>query len=163
MSGKTRVIILFGGRSAEHEVSMLSARNVWLALDRDRFEPLLIGIDKGGRWRIEPERSWSATGDPRLLRLSANGTELVVPVHPDGGGRDNALAVLRQDDVVFPVLHGTYGEDGTVQGLLELADVAYVGAGPPRLGHRHGQGRDQAPAAHAGIPVVPWRVIGPRA
>ena len=161
MSGKTRVIILFGGRSAEHEVSILSARNVWHALDRDRFEPLLIGIDKHGRWRIEPEALLEqATGDPRLLRLSAKGTELVVPIHPDGGGRSSALAVLRQDDVVLPVLHGTYGEDGTVQGLLELADVAYVGAGP--LGSAIGMDKDVTKRllSHAGIPVVPWRVIG---
>jgi D-alanine-D-alanine ligase len=89
------------------------------ALDRDRFDPLLIGIDKDGRWRIEPESLLvQATGDPRILRLSAKGTELVVPIHPDGGGQRSALAVLRQDDVVFPVLHGTYGEDGTMQEVL---------------------------------------------
>ena len=81
---KTRVIILFGGRSAEHEVSLLSARNVFLALDRERFEPVLVGIDKQGHWRIEPERTLlDATGDPRLLKLVAAGHELAVPVHPD--------------------------------------------------------------------------------
>jgi len=180
---KKRVLILFGGRSAEHEISLLSARNVFLALDRDRFEPMLVGIDKQGRWRIEPEQTLlAATGDPRKLGLTALGPELNVPVHPDGaperpagevaaptaGGEVPARAlahhagagsgILTADDVVFPVLHGTYGEDGTVQGLLELADVAYVGAG--HLGSGIGMDKDVTKRllAHAGIPVVPWRL-----
>ncbi|MBN2573222.1 MAG: D-alanine--D-alanine ligase [Deltaproteobacteria bacterium] len=160
---KTRVIILFGGRSAEHEVSLLSARNVLLALDRERFEPLLVGIDKQGRWRIEPDKTLlDATGDPRLLALQASGRDLAVPVHPqpsDLGTSDDARPLLGRDDVVFPVLHGTYGEDGTVQGLLELADIAYVGSG--HLGSAIGMDKDVAKRllAQAGIPVVPWRLI----
>ncbi len=160
---KTRVIVLFGGRSAEHEVSLLSARNVFLALDRERFEPVLVGIDKRGRWRIEPEQTLlGATGDPRLLKLAASGQALAVPVHPDTPSvakRDDGRPILTADDVVFPVLHGTYGEDGTVQGLLELADVAYVG--PGHLGSAIGMDKDIAKRllAQAGIPVVPWRLI----
>ena len=184
---KRRVIILFGGRSAEHEVSILSARNVLLALDRERWEPLLIGIDKQGRWRPEPpETVLSAKGDPRHLKLAGQGPEVTVPVRPelteeDGGGpgdrqRDSArgpataaleatageaqvLSILRRDDVVFPILHGTYGEDGTVQGLLELADVAYVGSGP--LGSGIGMDKDVTKRllAFANIPVVPWRLV----
>jgi D-alanine-D-alanine ligase len=171
---KTRVIILFGGRSAEHEVSLLSARNVFLALDRDRFEPLLIGIDKQGRWRAEPtENLLGATGDPRALRLAAAGREVTVPVRPEtpdtglvtsppgpaAASAEDSLSILGRDDVVFPVLHGTYGEDGTVQGLLELADVAYVGAG--HLGSGIGMDKDVAKRLlqEAGIPVVPFRLI----
>jgi D-alanine-D-alanine ligase len=160
---KTRVIILFGGRSAEHEVSLLSARNVFLALDRDRFEPMLVGIDKHGQWRLEPDKTLiEATGDPRMLKLAAAGRELVVPVHPqtkDLAHSDGARPLLGGDDVVFPVLHGTYGEDGTVQGLLELADIAYVG--PGHLGSAIGMDKDVAKRllAQAGIPVVPWRVV----
>lgn len=160
---KTRVIILFGGRSAEHEVSLLSARNVFLALDRERFEPLLVGIDKQGRWRIEPERTLlDATGDPRLLKLVAAGSELSVPVHPDTSDVtrvDTSAPLFGSDDVVFPVLHGTYGEDGTVQGLLELADIAYVG--PGHLGSAIGMDKDVTKRllAQAGIPVVPWRLV----
>src|ERR1044071_4845765 len=106
---KTRVVLLFGGRSAEHEVSLLSARNILHALDPARFEPFLIGIDKQGRWR----REFAAT-----LEAAAG--------NPRGGRLDDRAAVidasiLRPGDVVFPVLHGTFGEDGTVQGLLELA------------------------------------------
>ena len=160
---KTRVIILFGGRSAEHEVSLLSARNVFLALDRERFEPLLVGIDKQGHWRIEPDKTLiDATGDPRLLKLVAAGRELAVPVHPESkhlSPTDDARPPMAGDDVVFPVLHGTYGEDGTVQGLLELADIAYVG--PGHLGSAVGMDKDVTKRllAQAGIPVVPWRMV----
>jgi D-alanine-D-alanine ligase len=176
---KRRVIILFGGRSAEHEVSLLSARNVYLALDRARFEPLLIGIDKQGRWRAEPTESLlGATGDPRVLKLAAAAREVAVPVRPEipgeagpaaAGSASGALAparadegplsILGREDVVFPVLHGTYGEDGTVQGLLELADVAYVGSG--HLGSGIGMDKDVSKRLllAAGIPVVPFRLI----
>jgi D-alanine-D-alanine ligase len=173
---KRRVIILFGGRSAEHEVSLLSARNVYLALDRDRFDPLLIGIDKQGRWRAEPTESLlGATGDPRHVKLAAAAREVTVPVRPQileegltarppGSGKETsagegALGILGRDDVVFPVLHGTYGEDGTVQGLLELADVAYVGSG--HLGSGIGMDKHIAKRLliEAGIPVVPYRLI----
>ena len=160
---KIRVIILFGGRSAEHEVSLLSARNVFMALDRERFEPLLVGIDKQGHWRVEPDRTLlDATGDPRLLKLSAAGHEMSVPVHPQPSvlsTSDDARPLLGSDDVVFPVLHGTYGEDGTVQGLLELADIAYVG--PGHLGSAIGMDKDVAKRllVQAGIPVVPWHLV----
>jgi D-alanine-D-alanine ligase len=162
---KIRVVVLFGGRSAEHEVSLLSARNVYLSLDRERFEPVLVGIDKHGRWRREPEATLlGATGDPRALRLAGAGRELVVPSRAEpvespqtGAGEAPRDLAFRSDDVVFPVLHGTYGEDGTVQGLLELADVAYVGAG--HLGSAIGMDKDVSKRllAQAGIPVVPWR------
>jgi D-alanine-D-alanine ligase len=160
---KIRVTILFGGRSAEHEVSLLSARNVFLALDRDRFEPMLVGIDKQGQWRIEPDKTLiDATGDPRMLKLVAAGRELAVPVHPatkEIANGDGSRPLLANDDVVFPVLHGTYGEDGTVQGLLELADIAYVG--PGHLGSAIGMDKDVTKRllAQAGIPVVPWRMV----
>jgi len=166
---KRRVLILFGGRSAEHEISLLSARNVFLALDRNRFEPVLVGIDKQGRWKIEPEQTLlEATGDPRLVAMKGAGGEIAVPVRPASSppaergeiqrGVSRPEQIFASEDVVFPVLHGTYGEDGTVQGLLELADVAYVGAG--HLGSAVGMDKDVTKRllAHAGIPVVPWRV-----
>jgi D-alanine-D-alanine ligase len=155
---KTKVIILFGGRSAEHEISLLSARNVLAALDRDRFEPSLIGIDRDGRWHRESERTLAAaTGDPRALAL-----DQAAPIV----GIEEGLATVPQgampggdDVVVFPVLHGTFGEDGTVQGLLELGDVAYVGAGV--LGSAVGMDKDVAKRLlrDAGIPVVDFAVV----
>jgi D-alanine-D-alanine ligase len=154
---KTRVIILFGGRSAEHEISILSARNVLAALDRQRFEPVLIGIDRAGGWHLESERTLAAaTGSPRALALDPAappvGVEAaLVQVAPAGGE-----AV---DTVVFPVLHGTYGEDGTVQGLLDLADAAYVGAGV--LGSAIGMDKEVAKRLlrDAGIPVVDFVLV----
>jgi D-alanine-D-alanine ligase len=129
---KTRVGIIFGGRSGEHEVSLASARSVIDAIDRDKYEVVPIGITKEGRWIAggdplkalqsgRPEESQPAAllGDPSrrgLMRLEEAESSL-------------GEAPLGQVDVLFPVLHGTYGEDGTVQGLLELADVPYVGAG----------------------------------
>lgn len=155
---KTRVIVLCGGRSAEHEISLLSARNVVNALDRDRFEPVIVGIDKLGHWRRESERTLeAAAGDPRKVALDARAPTVTI---------DESLSMSAQpgvpvgsDDVVFPVLHGTYGEDGTVQGMLELADVAYVGAGV--LGSAVGMDKDVAKRLlrDAGIPVVDFRIV----
>jgi D-alanine-D-alanine ligase len=156
---KTRVIILFGGRSAEHEVSLISARNVLEALDRDRFEPLLVGIDKLGHWRRESERTLqAATGDPRLVALDAQAPSVTIEQGLQLAAADRG-APLTSDDVVFPVLHGTYGEDGTVQGMLELAGVAYVGAGV--LGSAIGMDKDVAKRLlrDAGLPVVEFRVV----
>jgi D-alanine-D-alanine ligase len=159
---KTKVIILCGGRSAEHEVSLLSARNVLGALDRKRFEPIVIGIDRAGRWHRESERTLAAaTGDPRALALDAAaptvGIEEGLTAATTPGG---ALAGSPGDDVVvFPILHGTYGEDGTVQGLLELAGAAYVGAGV--LGSAIGMDKDVSKRLlrDAGIPIVDFEVV----
>src|SRR3954471_14780285 len=102
---KTRVIILFGGRSAEHEISLLSARNVLSALDRTRFEPVLVGIDKAGRWHRESERTLAAAaGDPRAVALDASapavGIEDALATRAAG-----AVDAADGDEVVFPVLH----------------------------------------------------------
>jgi D-alanine-D-alanine ligase len=153
---KTRVIILFGGRSAEHEISILSARNVLGALDRQRFDPVLIGIDRAGRWHRESERTLAAaTGDPRALALDPAAPTVSI----EQGLVAGSLETVADDVVVFPVLHGTFGEDGTVQGLLELGDVAYVGAGV--LGSAIGMDKDVAKRLlrDAGIPVVDFTVV----
>src|SRR5438552_1168238 len=139
-----RVVLMFGGRSAEHEISLLSARAVLKALDRKRFVPLLIGIDQQGRWHREAGYTLAGPNvDPRSIRLD-----------PEAPMVD--ASVLRPDDVVFPVLHGTYGEDGTIQGLLDLAGVAYVGA--PGLGSAVAMDEDVAKRLlrDAGIPAVPF-------
>jgi len=125
---KIRVGVLFGGQSAEHEISILSARNIVAALDRSRFEPVLIGIDKQGRWlRQDEQRLIASARDPREVRIEAG------PPAPI----DDAAA---QVDVIFPVLHGTLGEDGAMQGLLEVAGIPYVGAGV--LGSAVGMDKD---------------------
>jgi len=156
---KTRVIILFGGRSAEHEISLLSARNVLSALDRTRFEPVLVGIDKAGRWHRESERTLAAAaGDPRKVMLDAAAPAVGMEdaLVPRAAG---AVDAVGSDDVVFPVLHGTFGEDGTVQGAMELAGIAYVGAGV--LGSAVGMDKDVTKRLlrDAGIPIVDFGVV----
>ena len=124
---KTRVLLLFGGQSAEHEVSVVSARSVYRAIDSDQYEVILAGISRTGQWFLED-------GKASLLEHSEVSNSSGSPVHLGAGQRD--LVALDGNpvgsaafDVVFPLLHGPRGEDGSVQGLLELADVAYVGAG----------------------------------
>ena len=133
---KIRIGLIFGGRSGEHEVSLASATSVMANLDKDKYEVVPIGITKEGGWLLgtEPARLMAAeqdvtdegstgsttavtlTSDPRLRRL--------IPLQEGEELRDNGAL-----DVIFPVLHGTYGEDGTLQGMLEMANVPYVGCG----------------------------------
>jgi D-alanine-D-alanine ligase len=114
VSPRVRVAVLAGGRSSEHEISLESARSVVAALDPSRYETVVVEIDRGGRWEL-------ASGGAELPRSSVETLPVVADSAP--------AATLGQVDVVFPVLHGPFGEDGTVQGLLELAGVPYVGAG----------------------------------
>jgi D-alanine-D-alanine ligase len=178
---KLRVGILFGGRSGEHEVSLLSAASVLNAIDRDKYEVVPIGITKDGRWLTAEHAENLLTGklmlEPRNLRAGdpdmtqpaavlARGEAVVVP--PEPVHRQSGLVPFQTDagllrrasdrainvDVIFPVLHGTFGEDGTIQGLLELADIAYVGAGV--LGSAAGMDKDIMKSLFiaAGIPIV---------
>jgi D-alanine-D-alanine ligase len=182
---KLRVGILFGGRSGEHEVSLLSAASVLNAIDKTKYEVVPIGITKDGRWltaehaerllKGEKDASVRATpathlraGDPENTpgaAVLATGESVVVP--PEPTRRDAGLAPFQTDanlrrasdrainvDVIFPVLHGTFGEDGTIQGLLELADIAYVGAGV--LGSSAGMDKDIMKSLFraAGLPIV---------
>ncbi|MEJ8571644.1 D-alanine--D-alanine ligase [Microbaculum marinum] len=159
---KIRVGILFGGKSAEHEVSLQSAKNVAEAIDRDKYDVSLIGIDKTGRWLLPDQARYllDAT-DPKLIRLNRE-NERSVALVPQSGG---ALSGLPADasgaavDVVFPVLHGPFGEDGTVQGLLKLAGVPFVGAGV--LGSAVGMDKDVAKRLlrDAGLPIARFMVL----
>ena len=168
---KLRVGVLFGGRSGEHEVSLLSAASVLNAIDKSKYEVVPIGITKEGRWvtAAHAERllkGKASEAEPRHLRAGdpdttstaavlARGEGVVVPPMPgqdhsslmpfETDARELRAAVNPVDvDIIFPVLHGTFGEDGTIQGLLELADIAYVGAGVLGSAAGHGQGRDEA-------------------
>jgi D-alanine-D-alanine ligase len=174
---KLKVGILFGGRSGEHEVSLLSAASVLTAIDKKKYEVVPIGITKEGRWLTESHaerllRGESAAeesgrhlraGDPQTTPgavLLAKGEAVIVPPVPQAhglipfesaaGSTQKSIAV----DVIFPVLHGTFGEDGTIQGLLELADIPYVGAGV--LGSAAGMDKDimKQLFAFAGLAIV---------
>jgi D-alanine-D-alanine ligase len=181
---KLKVGILFGGRSGEHEVSLLSAASVVEAIDKSKYEVVPIGITKEGRWVTAAHAERLLRGEkrePRHLRAGdpeatpgaavlAKGEAVVVPPVPadSAGGTltpfqtnrpQEALARRWTDhsinvDVIFPVLHGTFGEDGTIQGLLELADIAYVGAGV--LGSAAGMDKDVMKQLFraAGLPIV---------
>ena len=181
---KLRVGILFGGRSGEHEVSLLSAASVLNAIDKTKYEVVPIGITKDGRWLtaehaerllkgdagegVRATQTQLRAGDPEATpgaAVLARGESVVVP--PEPARRDAGLAPFQTDanlrraadrainvDVIFPVLHGTFGEDGTIQGLLELADIAYVGAGV--LGSSAGMDKDVMKSLFraAGLPIV---------
>jgi D-alanine-D-alanine ligase len=179
---KIRVGILFGGRSGEHEISLLSAASVFNAIDKDKYEVVPIGITKEGRWvtAADAERLLQGkfddhkhlrAGDPEATpgaAVLAKGEAVVVPPEPQKHGSltpfetdasSHALTRRATDraidvDVIFPVLHGTFGEDGTIQGLLELADMAYVGAGV--LGSAAGMDKDIMKSLFraAGLPIV---------
>jgi D-alanine-D-alanine ligase len=150
-----RVGVLFGGRSGEHEVSLVSAASVIRGLDPDKYEAVPIGITKDGHWLIG---EGAAKMLPEVLKtgrrvmLTADPTEAALMPLDRGAGAQRL-------DVIFPVLHGTYGEDGTIQGMLDLAGLPYVGAGV--LGSAIGMDKDVAKrlCQAAGIPVVPWVTV----
>jgi D-alanine-D-alanine ligase len=150
-----RVGVLFGGRSGEHEVSLASAASVMRGLDPDKYEAVPIGITKDGHWlvgegavKMLPE----VLKGGRRVMLAADPTEAALVPLDRGAGAQRL-------DVIFPVLHGTFGEDGTIQGMLELAGIPYVGAGV--LGSAVGMDKDVAKrlCREVGIPVVPWLTV----
>uniref|UniRef100_A0A7C3AQX3 D-alanine--D-alanine ligase n=1 Tax=Thermorudis sp. TaxID=1969470 RepID=A0A7C3AQX3_9BACT len=162
MSRKIRVGVIFGGRSGEHDVSLRSAQAVMRAIDRERFEVIPIGITREGRWLVG--------GDP--LRALAERSRLPLELEPGEAEElgeiglparlgSQSLAVTepswtRTVDVVFPVLHGPNGEDGTVQGLLELADIPYVGCGVLASAVAMDKPTAKRLFAQAGLPVARW-------
>ena len=161
MSDKVRVGILFGGKSAEHEVSLQSAKNVIDALDQNKYEVVLIGIDKQGTWLLnDTSRFLLNSQNPKLIKL--NQSNDAVTLVPQGGGSLTHIASKQADaalDVVFPILHGPFGEDGTVQGLLKLAGVPFVGSGI--LGSAVGMDKEMMKRLlrEADLPVAPFLVF----
>jgi D-alanine-D-alanine ligase len=152
---RLRVGVLFGGRSGEHEVSLASAASVIRGLDLDKYEPVPIGITKDGHWLVGEGASKMLPDilkGGRRVMLTADPTEAALVPLDRGAG-------AQRFDVMFPVLHGTFGEDGTIQGMLELAGLPYVGAGV--LGSAIAMDKDVAKrlCQDAGIPVVPWVTV----
>jgi D-alanine-D-alanine ligase len=167
--GRTRVAVVFGGRSGEHAISCVTAAGVLRAIDRTRYDVIPIGVTRTGRWVL-------AADDPSRWELSAG----VLPEVKDGDGPgviaptqtgDARLQVLEpgqvprplaEVDVVFPLLHGPFGEDGTLQGLLELTDVRYVGSGVMASAASMDKHIMKVMLAGAGLPVGPHVVVMPR-
>ncbi|HEY7720775.1 MAG TPA: D-alanine--D-alanine ligase family protein [Pedococcus sp.] len=162
---KTRVALVFGGRSSEHAVSCATAAGVMRAIDREAYDVIPIGIARDGHWVL-------SDGDPARLELTAGHTPevsssdagVVVPL----GTSDRSLTVqepgqvprsLGEVDVVFPLLHGPFGEDGTIQGLLELADIRYVGSGVLASAAGMDKHYMKVVFSGAGIPVGPYAVV----
>jgi D-alanine-D-alanine ligase len=148
---RCRVGVIYGGRSGEHEVSLVSAASVMRAIDRERFDVVPIAIDKNGRWlRAQFDGTQAvATGEPVALLTDPTNPRLV----------SLAGERVEQIDIFFPVLHGTFGEDGTLQGLLEMAGVPYVGAGVLASAAGMDKGIMKALFAQAGLPQVPYQVL----
>lgn len=174
---KIRVGVLFGGRSGEHEVSLLSAASVLKAINQQKYEIVPIGISKEGRWLTAPDAERLLRGEPAhpesgahlragdpgatpAAAVLARGEAFIVPPTPESHGLVPFESGARSGDhridvdVIFPVLHGTFGEDGTIQGLLELADIPYVGAGV--LGSAAAMDKDVMKRLFvaAGLPIV---------
>jgi D-alanine-D-alanine ligase len=158
---RLRVGIIFGGRSGEHEVSVMSARGILKALDPDRFEPVLIGIDRQGRWQLIESRALlaapaaaaaQAVGEGGLVAVSSASSALVRSGSTDLRGQFGV-------DVFFPIVHGTQGEDGALQGLLEMAGAPYVGCGV--LGSAVGMDKDVSKRLlrDSGLPIVDFMVV----
>jgi len=155
--------ILFGGRSAEHEVSVVSAQGVMAAIDRERFQVVPLGVTKDGGW-LTPEETKAALAAINAERFASLNASPTV-----GGIRSQALDALGELDIVFPLVHGTLGEDGSLQGFLEILDVAYVGAGVAASAVGMDKALQQMILRQAGMPVPQslvvtasrWQAAGP--
>jgi len=163
MKRKLRVGVIFGGKSGEHEVSLISARSVMSALDPEKYEIVPIGITRTGRWLTGPHvwQQLQAGGKGEVAKASPEEREtLSQSLIPN---RQSSVASppspIANLDVVFPVLHGPFGEDGTVQGLLELADIPYVGSGVAASAVGMDKAMMKALFRQAGLPILPYLVI----
>ena len=158
------LLVLCGGRSAEHEVALLSAVNVVAAIDRERFDPVVVGIDRDGTWwRLDPDSFVVHADDPARISLAAGGEPVALTMR-DGTGVLVAISGKTDAspwpvDVAFPVLHGTYGEDGTVQGLLEIMNVPYVGCDPAASANCMDKVVTKQLLRDAGLAVAPWLTV----
>jgi len=160
MTKKIKVGIIFGGKSAEHEVSLQSARNIFQAIDRDRFEPSLFGIDKKGRWHLVDGKRFLAEpkNDDIIEQASLKPALAALPSASSQAASKEVESFASSEasskvEVCFPILHGPYGEDGTIQGFLKLAGIPFVGAGV--LGSAVGMDKDvmKRLLRDAGLPI----------
>ncbi|MCW6009134.1 D-alanine--D-alanine ligase [Micromonospora sp. CPCC 205371] len=163
---KTRVAVVFGGRSTEHAISAVSAGSILAALDPDEYEVVPVGITRSGQWVLTSgDPAQLAITDRRLPEITADaGRAVVLPADPTERGlvvldASEGPRVLSEVDVVFPALHGKYGEDGTIQGLLEMAGIPYVGANVFASAAAMDKEFTKKLAAAEGIPVGPYAVL----
>ncbi|MFF5259197.1 D-alanine--D-alanine ligase family protein [Actinomadura viridis] len=167
VSPKIRVAVVFGGRSSEHSISCVTAGAVLAAIDRTRYEVVPVGIARDGLWVLAPEDQRLAIEDGRLPEVTGEGNTLALPFDPDAAGLlviepGRVPATLTTVDVVLPLLHGPYGEDGTIQGMLDLAGVRYVGAGVLASAVGMDKGFMKLVWQARGLPVGPYVLVGDR-
>ena len=151
---KVRVAIICGGKSSEHEISCISANGILDAIDRSKFEPVLIGITKSGKWLLLPDDTTFITLNGALPTVPESGIEVSITSQGLFSGGKN-LAI----DVAFPILHGTYGEDGTIQGLFEMIGIRYVGSGVLASAVSMDKSYAKPIFAAAGLKVAPGTVV----
>jgi D-alanine-D-alanine ligase len=162
---RIRVAVVFGGRSSEHAISCISAGSVLAAIDRDRYDVVAIGITTEGRWVVErDDPTRLRITDGRLPAVDGAGSHVVMSADPTRRGlhvrpSEEAVGLLHDIDVVFPVLHGPWGEDGTIQGLLELAGIPYVGSGVFASAAAMDKGHMKAVLSAAGLSVGPYELV----
>ncbi|WP_129359829.1 MULTISPECIES: D-alanine--D-alanine ligase family protein [Micrococcaceae] len=167
-TGRTTVGILFGGVSSEHSISLITAKGVLGVLDHEKYEPVLIGITPEGTWHLSSEEELNKLMDGVVLpRFSGEGPRVSLPMGDSNQGMylkydDGTFGEGPHLDVVFPLLHGPFGEDGTVQGLLELANLRYVGAGVTSSAVGMDKHFMKVAFESAGLEVGPYRVISAR-
>jgi D-alanine-D-alanine ligase len=151
---KIKIAIVCGGKSSEHEISCVSAAGVIAAIDKDKFDPVLIGITKSGKWLLLPNDINFAITDGALPSVPESGIDVIISTNSlQAGGKDLAI------DVVFPVLHGPYGEDGTIQGLFEMINLKYVGSGVLASAVSMDKSFAKPIFASAGLKVAPGVVV----
>ena len=156
MAKKLKIGVLFGGKSAEHEVSLQSARNVIKGLDKNKYEVIPIGINKDGRWLLNTGSNYLLnSNNPKLIKLNKSNKEISLYAQGQGAitSVNREFKIKEKLDVIFPVMHGPFGEDGSMQGLLKLAGIPFVGAGV--LGSAVGMDKDVMKRLfkEAGIPI----------
>ena len=151
---KVRVAIICGGKSSEHQISCISANGILDAIDRSKFEPVLIGITKSGKWLLLPDDTTFITLNGALPTVPESGIEVSITSQGLFSGGKN-LAI----DVAFPILHGTYGEDGTIQGLFEMIGIRYVGSGVLASAVSMDKSYAKPIFAAAGLKVAPGTVV----
>lgn len=169
MTRKLHVGVLFGGQSGEHEVSLVSARAIMDGLDPEKYEVTPIGITKQGRWIVAPDAHARLLAQADLSKVPGGSPAPGIPASAGADDQETtdplalmvagAQSPLRTLDVIFPVLHGPMGEDGTVQGLLELMEIPYVGCGVLASAVGMDKAMTKVAFSGAGLPVLPWLLI----
>jgi D-alanine-D-alanine ligase len=156
--GKMRVGLLFGGRSVEHDVSVVSATSILAALDPSKYEVSLIAVDPDGHWHLAPANVAlpEVSREASVFLPASPGISALRPADERNGAARSPIGEAGRLDVIFPIIHGRGGEDGTLQGLFELADVPYVGSGVLSSALQMDKDFAKRLLSHAGLPVTPW-------